>query len=437
MTEDPNIVEAILGALKFTNATPERLLTLSDSEWEELLLYADLSHVTFALAMQCPGFLPDWVRTRINRNLSDNRARVDLIRSEYLEIETAFASSGVEYVVLKGFAQCPEYSPRLETRFQSDIDLFCPVTSQTGAVKALEQLGYYALPTPETADHLPVMVRRSGWRWRGNMYDPQMPPSIELHHRLWNINQMRFGPKRLESFWFRRTTQRAEGLSFPGLNSVDNLGFSALQVLRDLLGFILLAHKVYELAYFLHRNSTNKMFWSEWRTTHDDDLRMCQAISFCLAKACFGCELAPEATQEIDRLPASVVNWVATYGPMSLKTYRTLNKNAVWLHIALVNSLHDRLAVLMRMFPKPPEVRKVMANTGHCPSDVPTWKQRARYLIYCLYRAPQHAFLILLTLMSGLRIIMLKMPFFRRATKRPDESVRRAEVAELSQGPGR
>ena len=39
------------------------------------------------------------------------------------------------------------------------------------------------------SDHLPVMIRKTGWTWRGDYYDPEMPPSVELHFRFWNAQR--------------------------------------------------------------------------------------------------------------------------------------------------------------------------------------------------------------------------------------------------------
>src|SRR5215468_3680685 len=129
MGENPGIVGAIVDALRFRDAAANKLRSLTDPEWYELLEYADLSHLTLPLALNCRSYLPEWVRDRIDQNLSDNSGRWRLIKATYDEVKSAFISSGVQHVVLKGFAQCPDYAPHPQTRFQSDIDLYCPRTS--------------------------------------------------------------------------------------------------------------------------------------------------------------------------------------------------------------------------------------------------------------------------------------------------------------------
>jgi len=364
MGKNERIVEAIVGALRFRDANPEKLASLTESEWHELLEYADLSHLTLALGTNCREFLPEWVRDRIDENLRDNRARWDLVKATYEEVQSAFLSASVQHVVIKGFTQCPDFAPSPHARFQSDIDIYCPDGSIKQAVETLRRIGYEAVGTSEKADHLPAMIRRGDWKWCGNSYDPEMPLSIELHHRFWNRRTMRLGPEDLQQFWSRRRVRRADWGTYPVLHPVDNLGFSAMQVLRDLLGNVLSAHKVYELAYFLHDRATDDGFWREWSATHNDDLRACEAVSFCLARACFGCDLAPQVVEQIAILPRTVRAWTPLCGQGSLTTHRRSEKDAVWIHLALVNSFRDKLAIFLKAFWRPPDPYKVLVESA-------------------------------------------------------------------------
>ncbi|HEV2401160.1 MAG TPA: nucleotidyltransferase family protein [Candidatus Sulfotelmatobacter sp.] len=406
MAENQRIVEAILGALSFRGATPERLSSLSQSEWQDLLLYADLSHLTLPLAVNCSGYLPEWVYNRVQQNLRDNTARAKAITTAYREVQGAFNAAGIEHIVLKGFAQCPDYVSDMSLRFQSDLDLYCPPSSIFRAAEVLRQLEYEAIPTPPNADHLPVMIRKESWNWRGNPYDPEMPPSIELHYRFWNRDLMRFGPAELQQFYWRRISRSLGDLSFPGLSIVDNLGFSALEVLRDLLWFGLLAHKPYELAYFLHRRADDGEFWDEWKHTHDEDLRSWQAISFFLAASCFECNLSTAVAEQIERLPSPILKWIARHAKESLITYRTLNKNAVWMHVALVQPLLGKFMVVMRMFPKNPEIQRALGTSAKRDPDFRSWKDFVRYILYCLSRVPRHVVSVPRTLYRGAGLLL-------------------------------
>lgn len=406
MAENRRVVEVLLSALGFRGRSPDRLCWLSPSEWQEVLLYADLSHLTLPLAVRCSEYLPDWVQGRLQQNLRDNAERAKAIKNAYREVQSAFDAEGVEHIVLKGFAQCPDYVPDVNLRFQSDLDLYCPQSSIVRAADVLRQLGYDAIPTSPNADHLPVMIRKESWNWRGNPYDPEMPPSIELHHRFWNRGLMRFGPAELPQFYSRRITRFLGELSFPGLSTVDNFGFSALEILRDLLWFGLLAHKPYELAYFLHHRADDHEFWDEWKHTHDEELRTWEAISFFVAASCFGCDLSPTAAEQIQRLPSPILKWVALHAKESLITYRTLNKDAVWMHVALVPSLVDKFMVLMRMFPKNPEIQRALGNAAEQEPGFRSWTDSFRYMLYCISKVPRHVVSVPRTLYRGLRLLV-------------------------------
>ena len=416
--DNPRIVSAIVGALRFHGSLPEKLSSLSDSEWHELLDYADLSHLTLSLGARCSAYLPEWVRDRVSYNQHDNRVRAGLIQESYREILTAFTTANVQHVVIKGFAQCPDYAPNPQNRFQSDIDLYCPEHELKRATNVLRQLEYRSIPTPTFADHLPVMIRPRGWKWRGNSFDPEMPPSLELHHRLWNYRALRFGPTDLGDFWLRRTMRTTNGLTYPALHPVDNLGFSALQVLRDLLQFRLAAHKVYELAYFLNRKTKDRIFWRDWKRTHNEELRYWEAVSFCLADACFGCDLAPELSDEIAMLPGMIRAWMAKYAQSSLTTYRSSEKNAVWVHAALVSSAQDKLAVLMKMFPPAPDQEKAIGSIASSSGKPFRTKRFGKYAIYCLQRIPRHTVIIPRTMYRGVRSLLASRHFPRPALKR-------------------
>ena len=184
MRRIPHYVRALLSALQFRGDDPEGLRSLDESEWRELLEFSDLAHLTLPLWRNCADVLPDWVRERIERNVSDNAKRFDNVNHVYLEVAKALDDVQVEYLVLKGFAQYPGYVEDPRLRMQSDIDLYCPEDGILRARDALLNLGYEPICGLERLpqDHLAPMIRKTGWKWRGNAFDPEMPLSIELHY---------------------------------------------------------------------------------------------------------------------------------------------------------------------------------------------------------------------------------------------------------------
>jgi MFS family permease len=409
MRRIPHHVRALLSALQFQNANPEALQSLDESEWRELLEFCDLAHMTFPLLQNCRNVLPDWVRNRIEQNAADNVTRFENIKRVYLELAKALDDVQVEYLVVKGFAQCPGYVEDPRLRMQSDIDIYCPSNSIFIARDQLLNLGYEPLRGLEhlPVDHLPPMVRRAGWEWRGNAFDPEMPPSVELHFCLWNEGNARFAPKGLEEFWPRRVTRHLDDFSFPALEPVDNFGFSALHALRDLFRGDWVLHRIYEMARFLHTNAGDKSFWLRWRELHHDSLRSIEAISFRLARDWFACDLSEEVEAEVRNLPVAVQSWLDLFSNSPLEGMFSTNKDGVWLHLALLESFKDKRAILCdALLPmRIPAVGAPGQDTTRQGRKKRFWPSHryAKYLFYITSRLTYHTKTLSPTLYQGAR----------------------------------
>ncbi len=271
MPSTPRYVTALVSALNFRSPQPELLHTLDDREWQRLLVFGDQMHLTIPLAQACNDHCPSWVRARVERNIADNAKRFQTIKTTYTEIADTLTRAGVDHLVLKGFTKAPEYAPDPRHRIQSDIDLFCLPETVFRARDALSALGFSAQHRlDDICEHLPPLHRKNAWQWRGNAYDPEMPLAIELHHSFWDYATARCGPEGVHDFWQRRVERRLEEISFSALCPIDSLGYVALNLLRDLLrGTGIVTGQVYELAWFLHRNSRNEEFWNSWTELHD------------------------------------------------------------------------------------------------------------------------------------------------------------------------
>src|SRR6202012_3089925 len=160
------------------------------------------------------------------------------------------------------------------------------------------------------SDHLPEMTRRRGWRPTGYLYDPEMPPPVDLHYCFWNEADTRVAVKGTDAFWERRETRNFSDLSFPALSTIDNLAFSALHIVRDVLRGDWVLHHVYEVACFLHSREEDAPLWQAWNKEHSRSLRSLQAISFYLARRWFGCRCSPVVEREIEQLPTPVRRWL-------------------------------------------------------------------------------------------------------------------------------
>lgn len=350
----PRHISTLISALHFVDPQPEVLRTLTDKEWRKLLAYADIARLTLIFGHICQEYLPEWVQRRTAQNLADNTERVVRTRVAYQEIAKALEDARAEHLVLKGFAQYPHFVSDVRLRPQSDFDLYCPADSILLAQHALEQIGYCVGRVPEChiADHTPMLSRARGQGWRGNAFDPDIGNAIDLHYRFWGRSNARFGPASLYAFWDRRTKRIIKGLEFYSLDPLDALAFSSLHALRHLLYGGLVPLNVYEVGYFLHHTANNDLLWKNWLSQHDDQLRPLIAIPSFLAAQWFGCRIPEAVKEQIQSLPAVVHRWYANFGESALVNLFEFNKDALWLHLGLVDSWRDKASLfLRRLFP--------------------------------------------------------------------------------------
>jgi len=409
MPATPRYVTALISALSFGSSQPELLRTLDDSEWQQLLIFGDQMHLTIPLMQVCSNYCPDWVQSRVDRNIVDNACRFEMIKTTYAEIADALREAHVDHLVLKGFSKTPDYAPDPRHRIQSDIDLFCPPETIFRARDALFALGYKAQHTFDEMpwDHLPPLRRPTTWQWHGNAYDPEMPLSIELHHCLWDHVAAQCGPEGVNDFWQRRVERKLEEIVFPALCPVDSLGYLALNLLRDLLRAGIVTSQVYELAWFLHRNSGNDEFWNRWRQIHDEELRRLESVSFLLAATWFHCDLSEAAQTEIKRLPVSTRKWFEIHATSpSPMGWRRPNKDGIWLHSSLLNSAAEkRKLVVGKLFPRrvlPVDAAIANRVANSCPTEESVSYNYSRYVVYLFARVMYHLRILPATLWHGL-----------------------------------
>jgi len=404
----PAVVGILLEALKLNAPNTDELQRLNDVEWGELLNFCVPASLTFPLAQLPNKGFPLWVIERLEEDVRDNSLRFERTKETYREATQALASAGVEHVVIKGFAQYPGYvtSPRL--RGQSDIDLYCPQESIHRAQQALERVGY----SPEedqycgVSDHMPTLVKKTGWVWRGRPYDPEWPLSIELHFCLWNRNLLKFDIEGVEALWQRRVQRQTEDLSFSSLDEVDNFGYVALHVLRNILTRSWALHLVFELAMFMHSRASDEAFWQRWQDLHHDSLRSREAIALFLAAQWFDCDLPSQVQEEIAKLPQPVLSWLNEFSGSLKEILFFRNRDQVWLHLCLLDTFWQRARFLPRALmptriPGSQEPALYLSNG----KDWTSWitQRHVKYLVFLLSRVGFHTQLIALTLWRGLK----------------------------------
>jgi len=397
----------ILQALRFRNRSTAALEAIAPGAWPDLLRVTDRERLTLPLGIRCRDSLPGSVAARIDRNLACNAERRRRLITAHRELAVNLQSDRIDFVVLKGLAQWPYYTDDPLHRPQYDIDLFFPENSVDRALRIVKSLGYEAVHsrTDPHADHLPVMIRRTGWKWRGDYFDPEMPFSLELHFRFWDRRTERFGATGAERFWRRRTVRDVPELRLPTLSAPDGLTYTTMHLVRHLLRGDLRLHHVYELAHFLEHSAADHTFWRKWECLDSTDRHPIEAIAFRFAAEWFHCSLHPTARAAVEQLPPRIERWFELFALSPVEALDHPCKNELWLHLCLVKSGGDRLAVAVhRLFP----VRRTrVLLDAHATPDEAGPALRARRLAFearfNAQRAIHHVRALLTVVRGGLR----------------------------------
>jgi hypothetical protein len=386
---------------------PDLLASLDEGEWRRALDFADRSQLTLILRALARADVPEAVRERLDRNAQDNLERLRQTEELYRALDASFRAAGIEFLALKGLTQCQWVGLPPETRPQYDIDILTPRETVHAARDVVALLGFEPLEDTEhlPTDHLPAMVRKTGWEWRGNMFDPEMPLAVEPHFRFWNPGTERLNAPGVEEFWNRRFPCPVAGATLSVLHPADALGYGALHLLKHILQGSARPFHVYEVACFLDRRAGDDAFWEEWRGLHAPELRRLEAVGFRFASEWFGCRINSIAQEEMDRLPAATCAWFEDYALAPASSQFAPAKQELWLHISLLNRPADILSVARRRLlpvnlPGP-------VDATHIPASQITWRRRmlgnARRAAFIASRLRHHTVAIWPTAASGAR----------------------------------
>jgi hypothetical protein len=402
----PGEVTALISVLQLREPNTANLRDLSDREWSDLLDFCDLAHLALPLAKLLPDTLPHWVIERLGQNVIDNAHRFKRVKSTYKEVAEVLSQVGVDYIVIKGFTQCPSYIELPKFRVQSDLDLYCPTKIELAKI-ALEEIGYKSAKGTGGgfSDHTLALIRPGKWRWNGNHYDPEMPLSIELHFCLWNERTSLLSLPEIDAFWERRTIRSLEDISFPCLSHVDQLSYLALHIVRNVLLRDWVIHHVYELALFLHARASDDSFWENWSRTNDASLRSIEAIAFYFAQAWFNCDLHQQVQNEIANIKSAQQQWLHRFAVSTLEVMFRQNKDSFWLHLSLLESIKAKRALIKRFF-IPTTISSVttpgMAVQNRRPRLPSKLHPYLQYLGYLAMRGTSYSYINLTTVLRGL-----------------------------------
>ena len=326
---------SVLRALRFDRDGAADLRAIEEKQWPRLLALTDEARLTLPLGIRLNGALPETVRVRIEADLARNAIRHQRAVETCRELRDAFDRAGIPFVFLKGLTHFPHFCRDPRHRQQYDIDVFSPPENLDALFRAATDLGYRALDRgrESRADHLPVMIRATGWRWRGDYYDPEMPLHLELHFRLWDSEMEQFALSGEDRMWQRRERRQASGLELPALRIEDTFRYAARHIVRHLLRGSLCPGHLYEFAHFLENTARDDGFWSLWNA--DASAARPEALAADLAAHGFGCSLHPAIGESIARLPAAVRKWFDLFALSPLAAADRANKDELWLHLLL------------------------------------------------------------------------------------------------------
>src|SRR5258706_1420483 len=154
-----NDARAILSALRFDGPSRPQ-----PEDWSAALDFADRASLTPLLSTI---ELPSDARERVDGALARNTLRNQRVAAAYQEISLLF-----DHVLLKGATHVPEFTADPRHRVQYDLDVFVPRADSERARDALLKLGYEPVAGWKDVDHLPAMVRKTGYEWSGDYFDP-------------------------------------------------------------------------------------------------------------------------------------------------------------------------------------------------------------------------------------------------------------------------
>jgi hypothetical protein len=346
-----SLLMAAAGSLRLREDGAAPLQSVPLEQWGEFLALTDEARITLPIAMRYRDAAPEPVRQWLDECISRNAQRHVQIVEAHARLADAMNSHGAEFIVLKGLSHERFWPENSRCRPQYDIDLYCPRESVSAAREAAASLGYEPVRAEEPdADHLPVMIRQTGWRWRGDYYDPQQPLALEIHHRFWNP-ALGFSVRNAEQFPARRCFERVDGVTLPMLDRVDALDYAAWHAVRHLLRGTLKIFHIYELAQYLHRSADDDGFWTAWQRQGAPEDRITECVAFRLAEVWFGCRLHGTVERAVRKLPANVERWFRLFAFSPIAALEHPNKDELILNLCL-SGRADRLRITVRrLFP--------------------------------------------------------------------------------------
>jgi hypothetical protein len=402
----PRHVVAILEALRFQNPSIERLSELDALEWQDLLAWCDGRQLTLLLPCVCGSAMPPEIHEEIAQRSERYAVRFERLKGELFDIAALFDAANLDFVLLKGMSHSPELTSDARMRAQGDLDLWLLGPTVHKAAAILRGRGYVSLGVSNSR-HLSPLARPSNWRWTGDLFDPDIPISVELHYELWSEGAEYVAAPGAEAFWAGRTRRNFDGHQISVLGREDLIGFAALHLLLHVLHGDLPLQRGWEIARFLDTHSDDAQLWESWHAKHPSGLRQLEVVSYDLVRRWFGCRWPRQFDAELRDLPKSVRSWLEHYSLSPLISQWSPNKREVWLHLALIDGWSYKVRVLARRL-----LPISLVRFGTQPTSESSFTESLRILLEKVRlfssRLLRHLRTFLPTIYDGLRLMVLR-----------------------------
>ena len=431
------IETVILDYLSFQPAPSEHYSSLwqaNEDQWRQALAFADIAGLTLFLRanLQRRGDfqrLLGSIQQGLEQRFQDNVARTQAVCEEIIDFNRLLQTQNIRYLNLKGQMLYPDFVDQRENRLQYDHDLLVGAEDLQNAYALFLNLGYSPLPSsPNLAvGHLPTLVRKTGWEWRRNLYDPAIPRAIELHFQLWEPKFDKIPIRTLDNVWRDSELTSFQSVSVPVLSREHTLLYCVLHAFRHLLRNDLRLSHLYEIGFFLHCQSTSSSFWQRFLTSIHFCPMSCRAVATIFKLACriFNAETGPMVTQFMNLYlsPAAEI-WLERYGVReSIHCYRG-SKSALFLHMDFVEGLVGKGTVVGRkLIPRHLPLSSFGVQT-------PTEKQNRRFRSFKLLNDSSQLVRRILFHTLTLATFLVQLPLWMvmlyfREKKQPMESCQR------------
>jgi hypothetical protein len=317
------LAEAIIGCLQLSGASYDfgQMARFSPLDWERTTGWIDRAGLTLYLferlrAWGATGVLPLRVLARFERNLADNRCRVDHLLHETGCINEKLNQAGVQYVVIKGFSLWPEFCTNPYLRTQCDLDYMVARQSLRSAQNVLLEIGYERRGRSDLQEFAFERPLQRVPTQFDSPYKVATTPMVELHVGIWE-DMTHHVP--LEEPAFVLDSHKLKewgGLRFPVLSEEDALLLQLLHAFQHMVSYWVKPSWLLEIGRFMEKRWRDSLFWNKFSQRLEAAPRLAEfsTIALELSANVFSAPMPEVAKHWRQFLRPSARLWLDNYG---------------------------------------------------------------------------------------------------------------------------